>query len=171
MHRTPNRGAFSFGRFCGACDKSVIFFRASGYIMYIKVLNEVDLNSGDILLCSSSQTSEKINEVTDSDYSHAAIYLGEGKIAESASGGVRIVLISSLLEEYDHLAVLRNPHIWNEGRLKKLRKFIDKAINNSASFNRIGMRKYAERKDQHSSSGPELLDKYFDGKLLTIELD
>ncbi len=24
MHRTPNRGAFSFGRFCGACDKSVM---------------------------------------------------------------------------------------------------------------------------------------------------
>ncbi len=139
--------------------------------MKVKVLNEVDLKSGDILLCSSSQTSEKINELTDSDYSHAAIYLGKGKIAESASGGVRIVLISSLLKEYDHLAVLRNPYIWNERRLKELRRFIDKAINNSASFNRIGMGKYAERKEQHSGSGPERLDKYFEGKLPAIEHD
>jgi uncharacterized protein YycO len=47
---------------------------------------------GDVILMTSNKKiSEIIREVTNSDYSHTAMYIGNGEIVESTSGGVRIV--------------------------------------------------------------------------------
>lgn len=114
--------------------------------MHINFVEDKDLVAGDVILCCSSLVTGKAEAVTDSKYSHAAISLGNGEIAESCSGGVKITSVQGLLEEYDHLAILRKPYIWSGDRIRKLRAFIDKAIDNEASFNAIGMKKYEERK-------------------------
>jgi len=133
--------------------------------MYIKFINEKELVSGDVILCCSAMTSDKVTQVTDSKYSHAAIHLSDGEIAESASKGVAITSASSLLEEYDHIAVLRNPYIWGGNRVEKLKSFIKKAIEDKASFNTVGMGKYESRKDKHSITELQRLEQYFEGKL------
>lgn len=137
--------------------------------MYIKLLNEKELVPGDVILCCSAMTSDKAAQVTDSNYSHAAIHIGDGEIAESSSKGVWITSVSNLLDEYDHIAVLRNPYIWGADRIDKLRSFVKKAIEDKASFNTIGVRKYESRKSQHSISELERLEQYFQGKLPEID--
>ena len=137
--------------------------------MYIKFINEEDLVPGDVILCCSVMTSEKAAQATDSKYSHAAIHVSDGEIAESSSKGVAITSVSNLLDEYDHIAVLRNPYIWGGDRVDKLRRFIKKAIEDKAFFNTIGMGKYESRKSKHSISELQRLEQYFEGKLPEIE--
>ena len=119
-------------------------------------------------MCSSSLTSGKVREVTGSSYSHAALHLGNGKIAESASSGVRITSILEIFDEYDDVAVLRNVHVWSSDRIDNLKQFIDKAILDNASFNSIGIKKYEKRKEQYTGSELERLERYFEGELPTI---
>lgn len=137
--------------------------------MYIKFLKEKELVPGDVILCCSAMTSGKAEQATDSKYSHAAIHISDGEIAESSSKGVAITSVSNLLDEYDHIAVLRNPYIWGGNRIDKLRSFIKKAIEDKASFNTIGMGKYESRKSQYSISELQRLEQYFQGKLPKID--
>ncbi|CAA0098986.1 Uncharacterised protein [BD1-7 clade bacterium] len=133
--------------------------------MYIKFINEKELVPGDVILCCSAMTSDKATQATHSKYSHAAIHLSSGDIAESSSKGVTITSVSDLLEEYDHIAVLRNPYIWGGDRVEKLKSFIKKAIEDKASFNTVGMGKYESRKEKHSITELQRLEQYFDGEL------
>lgn len=139
--------------------------------MYIKFLKEKELVPGDVILCCSAMTSDKAYQETDSNYSHAAIHISGGEIAESSCKGVAITSVANLLDNYDHIAVLRNPYIWEGNRIDKLRNFVEKAVEDKASFNTIGIGKYQSRKSQHSISELQRLEQYFKGKLPEIEAE
>ncbi len=73
-----------------------------------------DLRKGDILLNTTDATLSKwIREVTKSNYNHAAIYVGAGKVVEAVSGGVReIDLMKYLNDNYIvRVMVLRNENL------------------------------------------------------------
>ena len=64
------------------------------------VLSPEDLRPGDIILTSSPTfVSVSIQLVTLAPVSHAAIYIGDGKVVEALRSGVQIRLIDELLAE------------------------------------------------------------------------
>ena len=135
------------------------------------VLQETDLEVGDVLLCYSSLVQSnfgEIEEVTGSAYSHAGISVGENMIAEAADGGVRISAVAELLEEYDHIAVFRNPFVWSPDRQTAVIKFINDAVASSAGFNRFGMWRYEVRRGEYTETMTARLEDFFAGKLAPI---
>ena len=64
-----------------------------------------DLRKGDILLNTTDATVSKwIREVTKSNYNHAAIYVGAGRVVEAVSGGVREIDLTKYSERQRHRA-------------------------------------------------------------------
>jgi hypothetical protein len=124
-----------------------------------------DLKPGDVLLCFSSIMGEEQRAATGSKYSHAVIYLGDSMTAESATRGVKKTGIAALLEDYEHLAVFREPHNWNAERIATLRRFVEQAIAAKAKFNFDGFRNFAESQAEHQRDLTENLARFFDGKL------
>jgi len=125
----------------------------------INKLKEEQLEFGDILLCYSSAIEGKAEELKNG-YSHAAINTQKG-IIESSSGGVKITNITSLLNEYEHVAVLRNKELWSAERLSKLDKYSQKQL--GKKFNSVGMYKLPKRKEKLEDEATHKVEGYFDG--------
>lgn len=73
-----------------------------------------DLRKGDILLNTTNAfLSNRIKEVTKSNYNHAAIYVGNGKVVEAIGGGVREITLQKYLGDKDivRVMVLRNGNL------------------------------------------------------------
>ena len=119
-----------------------------------------DLLVGDVLLCYSEMTAEE-PDADGTGYSHTAIALPHQRVLEAAPAGVRIVPLSMLLDEYDHIAVLRNPELWDESRLERLEQFASRAF--VKKFNAIGMKKFPERKDKYQSDLMDRIAGFFEG--------
>lgn len=128
--------------------------------MDINYLKEADISPGDVLLCYADDLSGK-NEHIANGYSHVAIVIGGRHVAHSDSSGVKITHVSSLLDEYGHIAVLRNPELWSSGRVRKLDSFVAKKL--GSGFNKTGMYKLPERKDSLQDEAMSKIHKYFDG--------
>lgn len=128
------------------------------------ILSLDQLLPGDLLLCFSPYLASQMKEETGSEYAHTAICLKEGEIAESSSGGVRKTTLDNLLDEYSHIAILRNRYIWDSLNLNKLSSFIDNVINVKAGFNIKGMAKLKNRKKVDQSDIQKLQD-FFAGEI------
>lgn len=119
-----------------------------------RILSENDLIIGDVLLCSANDyVGRLIKDNTKSNYVHAAIYLGDGMVAEAMVKGNKSGLssvslgavvkenISNVIARYEYLAVLR-PHPslgWQfAGRRKLLLEFVDILLENKVGYNFYG---------------------------------
>lgn len=78
-----------------------------------------DLQAGDILLSADpGLASAGIRLLTTSPVSHAAIYVGNGEVAEALRGGVRLRSMDRVLQEESVIAVFRHPALDEERALR-----------------------------------------------------
>lgn len=91
-----------------------------------------DLLPGDILIYRSSKPTviqRKISDSTDSPYTHAAIYLGNGLVAESNfPKGVRRHEVVKSIKSSRCVAVLRSQIGFGTERSAKLSEFVDSVV-------------------------------------------
>lgn len=126
-------------------------------------LTIADIQAGDILLCHSHMTAEEKTAIG-TGYSHVAIALREGRVLEASNVGVQVVSVEELLEDYDHIAVLRELNIdelWDKARLDSLEEFAAQAI--GRRFNHMGLAKFPERKESYRLDLMERVHGYFEG--------
>ena len=70
------------------------------------------LRDGDILLSAeAAPLSSGIRLFTLAPVSHAAVYVGEGEVAEALGGGVRLRTVARMLDEESVIAVFRHPQL------------------------------------------------------------
>jgi hypothetical protein len=70
------------------------------------------LRTADIVLSAEgSPLSRGIRFFTLAPVSHAALYVGDGQIAEALGGGVRLRTVEKMLAEESVIAVFRHPHL------------------------------------------------------------
>jgi hypothetical protein len=133
-----------------------------------------ELRSGDVILCYCKSkldpVARAIHRVTKSKYCHAAIYYGDGYVAESRvkhglkKGGIGKEKIEKLLDRYAYVAVLRQPDAWaTEDSVAALRLFIDKVIESGSKYNFAGVFDFGHRKELHEAEIRDKLEKFFSG--------
>ena len=132
------------------------------------ILKNSEIFAGDVLICYSAMLVSK-GELGGSGYSHVAIALKEGRVLESNHAGVRITIIPKLLEDYDHIAVMRNPELWNPTRLLNLEGFANESL--GKKFNTQGMYRYAMRKKELLDTAMEKVKGYFEGAESDVKAD
>lgn len=134
-----------------------------------KFLKISDVKAGDVLLGRADDPNnrhlEKMAAETGSRYSHAAIYLGNGEVAEATLGGIEISKIESLVDHFDHIAVIGRDDLWDNERLDQLRTFIKTAIAVNAKYNARALYKFAESQDKHVGNSQAELEDFFAGNM------
>ncbi|WP_288142192.1 hypothetical protein [Mesorhizobium sp.] len=112
------------------------------------ILNFGDLLPGDVLLyrpLSPNKNEERISKVTDSPYTHAAIYLGANKIAEAITpDGVMINPLDTSLDGSMYAAVMRSQYVWGPERVAKLIEFAQNVAEAGVPFHRRGLVCFSE---------------------------
>ena len=99
-----------------------------------RLVSPEELQAGDILLSADKGVaSAGIRLFTVSPVSHAAIYVGDGQIAEALGGGVRLRTMARVLEEESVVAVFRHPALDDE-RALTLRRFAREQIGKPYDF-------------------------------------
>ena len=127
--------------------------------MQFQKLEKDQTQPGDVLLCFSSEMAGEEEFLY--GYSHAAICTVKSGVVESSNSGVSKTDISSLLEEYGHIAVLRNSELWSTYRSTKLDEY---AINQlGKKFNKVGMYKVPLRKEKQQGELKGKIEGYFNG--------
>lgn len=122
------------------------------------IMNIGDVQPGDVVLCYSSLMRDD-RPGRESGYSHAAICIEPGQILESAGGGVRLNSLNVLVEEYQHLAVLRNAQAWDAERLTRLRKFSLDVL--GSRFNSVGLKQIEIRREEALTTQLQRIQAYF----------
>lgn len=131
----------------------------------------MELRAGDILLCYKDAkvdpVGKKIIQITDSEYTHAAICIDTNTAVESLTqGGVSKTEIQTLVGRYDHVAVFRQPDAWRpESRIKALNTFVDSIISSKAKYNFRDVVTFRKRHGIHQLSLSDQLKAFFEGKL------
>jgi len=125
-------------------------------------ISKNDLKTGDVLLGYTSSVIDKGHDELNSGYVHVSIYLGENEVAEATRPNVQITPFEKAIEEYDHIAVLRQPDAWHENNKSRLKAFVQDLINNRAKFNRKDIRDFEKNLKDKYISEQENLEKYFD---------
>jgi len=129
------------------------------------LLNAVDVQPGDVLLCNCGPYSDfsqrRIEDVTGSPYVHAAISVGAGMVAESTTGGLQQVSLAELLERYAHVAVFRSSYVWSEDRVRKLKAFVEREIQRQAKYSFIGAFKLLWKPKKHAATIHQQLQDFF----------
>lgn len=96
------------------------------------IASESDILAGDIPVYRSQSPSKvgyKITAVTNSPYTHTAISLGHGEIAEpNFPFGVRKGALSTSLQGKLCVGVLRSQCVFSEDRVKELHRFVDAVV-------------------------------------------
>lgn len=128
-----------------------------------RILTIADVQAGDVLLCRSNDLAGEVADVTGSKYVHAAICTSPGKVAEASGRRVKEVVIESLFDAYDHIAVFHQPDWWPPERVERLQSFIDAAISREAKFNCIGLRNFEDEKRLHEENLNNKLHDFFEG--------
>jgi hypothetical protein len=123
-----------------------------------KYLDAADVRPGDVILCYSSDMRED-RPGRQSGYSHAAIYVGQERVLESAGGGVRFTSIARLLDEYNHLVALRNSWAWDEARLEILERFARTSV--GKPFNSKGLKEYEQNRQVSLETQMERIEAFF----------
>lgn len=119
-----------------------------------------DLLGGDVLLCFSSMMANEA-QADGTGYSHTAIVLPDQLVLEASAAGVRMVSVATLLDEYDHIAVLRNRELWDCSRLQRLEQFALEAA--GKTFNALGLKKFPERKERRQADLMDRVAGFFEG--------
>jgi hypothetical protein len=127
-----------------------------------------DITAGDMLLCYEktkfySIINFLIKKETDSNYTHAAICIGNGMTAGAKLSGLKIFPIDKLARRYDHLAVFRLGGAWSSERTEKLGSFARAAIEDKAKYNFSAIFGFTKRKEAIEINVYERLANYFEG--------
>lgn len=132
----------------------------------------LDLLPGDILLYrpeTPDRVGQLIMNVTKSSYTHAAIFLGDGKIAEALfPGGVAISNVEESLHGYLWVGVVRTQMGFGEARQKKLYEFVDAVIANGRLFHRSALIHFQEDSRTFFDQQLEIIRENF-GKSASLE--
>jgi hypothetical protein len=107
-----------------------------------------DLRKGDILLNTTNHIlSDAIKDATKSNYNHAAIYIGGGKVVEATGEGVHVTHLSNYLDKTKpflgdndivRVMVLRNPNLSVEQQ-EGIANFALRKANEHAKYNTLGV--------------------------------
>jgi len=88
-----------------------------------KIISQKDLRIGDIMLTTGrSATSVIIGATTRSVYTHAALYIGNGRVVEAVGEGVREVSLEDYLKENGEAMIVR-PQELSDSQQQKLVDF------------------------------------------------
>jgi len=119
----------------GASGKAIAFQRKSltptdgG-----RLVRPEELLAGDILLSADpGLASAGIRLLTTSPVSHAAIYVGNGEVAEALRGGVRLRSIDRVLQEESVVAAFRHP-VLDEERAQRMSQFAREQVGKPYDF-------------------------------------
>jgi cell wall-associated NlpC family hydrolase len=81
-----------------------------------RLISVADVLPGDILLSADAGiASAGIRLLTTSPVSHAALYVGDGQVAEALRGGVRLRTMEKVMEQETVVAVFRHPALDDAG--------------------------------------------------------
>jgi hypothetical protein len=130
------------------------------------LLSASDVQAGDALLCNSGPyrdvTQRGIEAATGSRYVHAAIFVGDDKVAESTSDGLQLLSLAELLKHYAHVAVFRSSYVWNDDRVRKLKAFVDREIQRQTKYSFVGAFKLLWKPKRHAATMDQQLRDFFE---------
>jgi hypothetical protein len=128
-----------------------------------KIVEFNQLQAGDVLLCViSGNTAEKVESITGSKYTHAGICYSKLEVVDMTLGGIQKTGISEFVANSEYIAIFRNPHIWNQGRVQKFHSFLDTAIDARLKYDKRGAVTFADRKKEHQWGLHGKLYKHFE---------
>jgi hypothetical protein len=135
-------------------------------------LRYTDLRAGDVLLYCPKEPGlhqQIISQVSDSPYTHAAIYLGEGIVAEALTrGGAQKNPLSSALKGASHVGVLRSQAGFGSERAAQLNEFIDQVIENGRLYDFQGALAWQRANRNFLASQMEYIARHY-GEFKTNE--
>jgi hypothetical protein len=124
-----------------------------------------DLLPGDILLyrpATPDRTTQRIMTATDSPYTHAAIFLGDGKIAESLiPDGVAISDVVESLQGSLCVGVVRTQMGFGGARQKKLHEFVKDVIAQGLPFHRSALIHFQQASSSFFDRHLEIIQENF----------
>lgn len=136
------------------------------------ILKAADLLPGDVLLYRSGNEKihqRKILEATGSPYTHAAIYLGDGLVAESNFPlGVGKNPLEDSIKGCRYVAVLRSQAGFDRDRPRKLNKFVGAIINQGRFYNLIAVAGFGKASKEYFNNQLEIVRKNY-GKVTSNE--
>lgn len=134
------------------------------------ILSSDNLLPGDVLLYRSSKpgvVGRSISAATDSPYTHAAIYVGDGFIADSIPPkGVSKSLLADTLQGIRCVAVLRSQYGFGADRQSTLVKFVDAVLENRLFYDFKGIGKFRKHSADYFNNQLEFIRKNY-GKFTT----
>jgi hypothetical protein len=129
------------------------------------VLQPSDLLPGDVLLYrprSPNVIQQKISSATGSPYTHAAIYLGDGLIAESGVPfGVTKTALTVSMQGNQCIAVLRSQLGFGGDRPRKLNEFVAAVLEHRKFYNLIAVASFSKRSAEYFANQLEFIRKNY----------
>ncbi|MBX9989351.1 hypothetical protein [Phreatobacter oligotrophus] len=120
------------------------------------IIHQSDLLPGDVLLYrprNFTNVQRAISKATGSPYTHAAVYLGDGVVAESnVPLGVGKRALTESIGDYRCVAVLRSQSGFQGDRPQKLRAFVDDVLANKRLYNFNKVLCFKSRSDVYFNS-------------------
>lgn len=136
------------------------------------IIRPSDLLPGDVLLYRSDNRKihqRKISEATGSPYTHAAIYLGGGIVAESNfPRGVGKRTVEASIEGNRCIAVLRSQLGFGGNRPRKLNEFVDAVLKHGRFYDLIAVIGFEKTSKQYFDDQLELIRNNY-GKVTSDE--
>lgn len=124
------------------------------------IMKQTDVCAGDVLLGYAEITAGE-SQAQPLGYSHVAVALADQRVLEASTSGVAITTLEELLDDYEHLAVLRSPNFWDLERVNRLEAFAQ--MHSGKPFNYQGMGRVPGRKAKHGVDVMVNLPKFFEG--------
>jgi hypothetical protein len=124
-----------------------------------------DLRPGDVLLYRPKAPAvhqRMISKQSASPYTHAAIYLGDGFVAEAlVSGGVQKNPLGSVLKGAAYVGVLRSQAGFGADRASQLTEFIDQIIAHGRGYDRKGALAWKYTNRDFLASQMEIIARHY----------
>ncbi|RVH78123.1 hypothetical protein CN203_11550 [Sinorhizobium meliloti] len=131
-----------------------------------------DLLPGDILLYkpSSAQLHQAaISRSTNSPYTHAAIYVGDGEIAESnVRSGVKKNPVEGILDGAEYVAVLRSQCGFGGDRPRLLTEFVDAVVKEARFYDIATAARFVAKSRKYFAAQLQFISDNY-GKYSTTE--
>lgn len=134
------------------------------------IVGPADLRPGDVLLFRPRKTNRiqsSIARATGSPYTHAAIYLGDGMIAESVvRRGVSSSALRDLIDSSLCVAVLRSSMGFGDERVRKLMAFVTSVLGNRKFYNFVSALSFGKRSAEHFETQLDFIRQNY-GKVIS----
>jgi hypothetical protein len=136
-------------------------------------LAPTDLLPGDVLLFRPHKPNiiqRKIAKATNSPYSHAAIYLGNGCVADSDwPSGVAKRSLESRMQAAQCVAVMRSQYGFSENRPADLNKFVDATIESGKFYDLLNVVNFEKNRDEYFDNQLKFIEENYEKATLTEE--